>query len=270
MDMFAAGDEDRWMLLQRLSDGGQPIVVRTRINPEIHEFARSNRISAVICDVDPPLVSEHGMPLCLDVLYDLEDRIVALADSLGKAYHTASATGDARRTIYIAHSADTKIESVVDLIQAEGTTIWTTDDFAFDSYEEYVIPTPLDIQIDGDQGVISSLQKHGDNGSEPRKIDFWFYGDHSSLENLARRLAGEGMVIDHWLDGDRTGLVLSENAQATFEHFQDLTPTILEASQAAGVEYDGWETMVLATAVEESAQPPRKSLLKRLFRKTKE
>lgn len=259
------------MLLQRVSESGQPIVVRTRINPDIYEFARSNRISALICDVEPKLVSEQGMPLCMDALYDLEDRLVGLIkESPKRAYHTASATGDGRRTIYIAHSADLDIGDVAGSAPCDVATIWATDDFAVETYEEFISPTPLDVQIDGDHSVISSLQKQGDDGVAPRKIDFWFYGDRPSLEDLASRLSDEGMFIDHWLDGDRVGLVMSKTAPASHDHFSALTPAILEASQATGVEYDGWETLVLADLSAEPSPSQPTSLLRRLFGKGKD
>lgn len=269
MDMSAAGDDDRWMLLQRVSDGGQPIVVRTRINSDIHNFAQSNRVTAVICDVDPQLVNEQGMPLCMDALYDLEDRLVGLVnDSRKQAYHTASATGDARRTIYFVHSGDLTMADLVASAPSDVASVWTTDDFTFETYDEFISPTPLDVQIDGDHSVIASLEKHGDYGAMPRKIDFWFYGDRPSLEALATRLAPEGMSIDHWLDDDRVGLVMSMTAPATHEHFHDLTPVILEASQSTGVEYDGWETLVVADRPIEPQPQPSNSLLRRLFGKS--
>lgn len=270
MDMSVAGDNDRWMLLQRMSGGGQPIVVRTRINPDIHDFAQSNQITAVICDVDPQLVNEQGMPLCMDALYDLEDRLVGLTkDSLKQAYHTASATGDARRTIYFTHSADLEMADLVASAPSDVATIWTTDELAFENYDEFISPTPLDVQIDGDHSVIASLEKHGDNGCTPRKINFWFYGDRSSLDDVASRLSKEGMFIDHWIDDERVGLVMSKTAPATQDHFRDLTPVILEASQSAGVEYDGWETSVLADLPAEPNRQAPKPFLQRLFGKHK-
>lgn len=171
MDASVAGDNDRWMLLQRISESGQPIVVRTRINPDIYEFTRSNCFSAIICDVEPKLVSEQGMPLCMDALYDLEDRLVCLTkESLKRAYHIASATGDGRRTIYIAHVADLDMGDVAASAPSDVATIWATDDFAFETYEEFISPTPLDAQIDGDHSVIASLQKRVMTGLRREKL----------------------------------------------------------------------------------------------------
>ena len=256
------------MLLERVSARDWPMVVRTRINHAIRDFARSNRITAVICDVDPKLVSEQGMPLCMDVLYDLEDRLVALTQaSLKQAYHTASATGDGGRTIYFAHSADLEMGDVIAAVRCDVATIRSTSDFDFETYDAFVSPTPLDAQLDGDGSVIASLEKHRDNGQVPRKIDFWFYGGRSSLEELADKLADAGMVIDHWLDGDRVGLVMSMTAPATYDHFSVLTPTILEASQTAGVEYDGWETLVVEDPPAGVVEQRPTSFLQRLFGK---
>jgi hypothetical protein len=254
MDMSAAGDEDRWILLRRVSDADMPMIVRTRMNPEVHAFSQSNHVSAVICDVQPALVDEYGMPKCMEALYAFEDRLVGFMEGrLNRVYHTASATGDGRRTIYLAHRAGADIANLASSVQIEVADVWVTDDFTFEAYHGFTAPTPLDVQTESDERVISALEGHGDDGFTPRKIEFWFYGKRSALEVMAAQLANLGLAIEHWLDGDQEGVVMSTIAPATHEHFSMLTPALVYAAQSAGVEYDGWGTDVIAQSANVTA-----------------
>ncbi|MFC4256735.1 hypothetical protein GRI97_15580 [Altererythrobacter xixiisoli] len=260
-DMSVGGENDRWMLLERQSDEGGFMVVRTRVNDDIHECARANRITAVICDIDARHVNDSGMPLCMDALYDLEDHLIAMvADRAEPGFHTASATGDGRRTIYFVHAPELDLAAVVAMVSSDVAVIACNSHFAFKTYDAFVTPTQLDTQVDGDRRVISSLNTHGDDGSIPRKIDFWFYGDRADLEGLAANLSASGLLIDHWLE-DETGLVLTCDAPANFSTFAELTPMLLEAAAASGVRYDGWETLV----IKEPESQSNPSFFKRLL-----
>lgn len=267
-DISIEGDEDRWMILERVSESSLPIVVRARANPGLSDFARRNRVTAVICEVERGQVNDHGMPLCIDELYELEDRLIALAKQSGKrVFHTASATGDSRRTMYFAHDSAFDMEEIVISAPCDVAEVWITSDFAFDTYDDFVSPTALDIQLNGDQAVISSLNEHGDDGTKPRKIDFWFYGEPAALAALAAMLSDEGITIDHWLEDERPGLVLTMEAPATLGHFRNISPVIVEAVQATSVEYDGWETLFLGDSPKQSTPEPQTSLLGRLLGK---
>lgn len=266
MDMTVAGEDDRWLILQRESDRNFPIIIRTRANPAIHELAGANRITAVICDVDNQLVNGQGMPQCMDALYDFEDRLVALVgNSSHQAFHTASITGDARRVIYFVHSPDLDLEALVASIPIDVARAWAAKDLDFAGYDNLVWPTTLDVQINQDHSVIASLQSHGDNGAVPRKVDFFFYGTRTSLEDVAARLSGAGMVIDHWLNDEGTGLAMSRTSPITHDEFYVLTPAIVDAAQAAGVDYDGWGSPI---ATEPVAEQPQSGFMKKLFGKS--
>ena len=263
--MSVAGDEDRWRLLERRSSSELPMVVRSRVNSIIAEFAEQNNVTAIICDVLPKYVQDNGFPSCMDELYEHEDRVVQSVASSGvEAYHTASATGDGRRTIYIAHNGDADFRKAISSIRCDVAEISVFTAFEFARYSDFVTPTKLEVQLEGDQGVIDSLQQNGDEGAQPRKIDFWFYGDRRNLDHLAERLSIAGFRVDHWLD-DPSGVVLSLDAPADIESFRELTPTLVDASQDAGVEYDGWETFVLAAKGDEPPPPSKPSLFSRIF-----
>ena len=267
-DMSVAGQDDRWMVLERQTGGGHPIIVRTRVNSDVHEFARGNHITTVFCDVAPELVNQDHMPVCMGELYDFEDRLVGLVAESGKrAHHTASATGAGVRAIYFTHAADVEIAALAASVPFDVGQVRADDGMTFEIYDGLVWPTILDARLDNDRRVLSSLESHGDVGDIPRKIDFFFYGERPALEDVAVRLAGTGMVIDHWTNDEGTGLAMAMVAPATFAHFSALTPAILHALQSASVDYDGWGCPVIATPIAEPDPRPAPGFMKRLFGK---
>jgi Regulator of ribonuclease activity B len=268
-DMSVAGDEDQWMLLERQSSEGLPLLVRSRVNnSEITSFEDKNRVSAVILDLRPEYVTDDGFPRNLDDVHRLEDEIVDGAARLSSTcFHTASVTGDARRVMYIAHTKSINLESLVKSFEIDFGELQLFEDFEIDVYREFASPTALDKQLDGDRGVISALDENGDVGTEKRKIDFWFYGDRIALEGLLSDLKELDLELDHWLD-NAVGFVANASAPATLAHFRQLTPVLVELAGKHGIEYDGWETFIVKNndvVSIEANQPKSKSFFKKLF-----
>lgn len=269
--MTIAGDTDRWMLMGRQSADGYPLVVRARIkNDFIVEFEKANAVSAVICDLKPSFLREDGLPTPtgLNSLHGLEDEAIAALSTLQPhCFHTASVTGDGRRVLYFAHAKGDDVSALISGIGSEIADIEVTSDFEFTTYREFITPTPLDIQLDGDQQVITALEENGNQADVPRKIDFWFYGEPLKLQLLVARLEKIGFEVDHWLSSPG-GVVLSRTMDTEIGTFRELTPKLLEMAEESGVEYDGWETFA-ATPENTSPhrEPPAKprSFLNKLF-----
>ena len=269
--MTIAGDTDRWMLMGRQSADGYPLVVRARVkNDFIVDFEKSNAVSAVICDLKPTLIQENRLPTPtgLSNLHDLEDKaIVALSSLQSHCFHTASVTGDGRRVLYFAHAKGDEVAALISGIGSEIADVEVTSDFELTTYREFITPTPLDIQLDGDQQVIGALEENGNQADVPRKVDFWFYGEPLKLQLLAAKLEKLGFEVDHWLNNPG-GVVLSRTMGTEISTFHELTPQLLELAEESGVEYDGWETFA---ATPGNASPHRvppanpRSFLNKLF-----
>ena len=267
--MSVAGDDDKWMLLERVSADDYPLIVRSRINSAIDDFVASNCAIAVICDVSAEHVRDDGMPTCMDELYRLEDEIVASVANAGeRAFHTASATGDGRRVIYFAAETSFDIEAFVGSIKSSVAAISVLKTLEMDVYRDFVAPTKLDRQSNGDRGLISNLESHGDDGSASRKIDFFFYGERDRLVELKNHLAAEGFEVNRWLD-QPCGVILSRDGEASQSAFRLLTPLIVEAADECGVEYDGWETPLVGANPSPPEVEIKSTLLGKLFGKRK-
>lgn len=245
-DMTTAGDADKWIVLRRETQAGMPIIIRVRPNRDIRDYARSNRITAVNCEVEPGLVNEHGMPTCMDALYAFEDRIVALAgDSCELVFHLASATGDGRRTIILAHSSLFDTSEIAANAVCDEARVSVRPIADNDAFEEVFYPTEFDLQMDADRAVLAEINEQGDDGSAERKIEFWFYGLPGGLQELSDMLAPSGFCFERWTDENRSGLVLALMTPATQAHFAALNEVIIQATEGTGVTYDGWETPVI-------------------------
>lgn len=270
-DMSTSGDDARWTLLERQTAEGLPLVVRSRVrDAEILEFEQSNEVSAIIVDLRPEIVRDDGLPRNLDELHRLEDDIVEKLDALPeRCIHTASVTGDARRTMYIAHDASAPLQLLVDTFALDFGELQLFRDFELDVYQEFITPTALDKQLEGDQGVIAALESHGDVAEAPRKIDFWFYGERAALDRTLVDLGRLGLELDHWLD-DPVGFVATSESPATMVHFRQLTPRLVELADKHGISYDGWETFIVKSdeavlpEVDEAEAKP-KSFMQKLF-----
>jgi regulator of RNase E activity RraB len=219
----------------------------------------------VICDVYPHLVREDGMPAEMDGLYELEDCLVSEVDrGPGATYHTASVTGDGRRVIYFAHDREFQMKSILDAVRSDVADLSIATSFDFEVYRDFVTPTDLDKQMDGDRQVISNLQENGDECVDSRKIEFWFYGNKPALEKLVAVLTLQSFKVDHWLD-DPLGVVLSRDVAPNFSTFSQLTPLLVEQADKCGVEYDGWETFVLRGDATPPPPSSKQSLFSKLF-----
>lgn len=265
-DMTVAGDNDKWMLLERASAENLPIVVRTRLNPAIERISESSDVVAVICDVQPNHVQDNGMPSCMTELYELEDRVVALVSGRHlNVYHTASATGDARRVIYFVVESGLDLEPAVSGVSSDVAIVSVHNGIDYEIYREFTRPSSLDRQIDGDRRVIDLLEEHGDQLHIAREVEFFFYGPRHALESLLKEAENQGFVLGSWLD-ESGGLLLHRVMPAEASEFWNLTPNLLELCDRLGVTYDGWGSPMAAVEPPEvELEPPKSSLLARLF-----
>ncbi len=266
-DMSAAGENDRWMLIERQSSDGSTLLVRTRIgNQEVDDFAKANKVTAIICDILPALTRADGMPTCLDKLHVLEDEIVdAIVRDGGRAFHTASVTGDGRRVVYLAHSSSLQIKDAIAKIVSDVCEIQVFDGLEFGAYSDFVAPTPIDMKLDGDRQVITALEGHGDLAEVPRPIEFFFYGKRGNLEEFVAEARERGFVLDHWIE-EPSGVMVTRAMPAEFSDFRELTPYLVEAAARFGIVYDGWGTSIVAAqSRSEPMAAPKSPRLAKLF-----
>ncbi|TCM19406.1 uncharacterized protein DUF695 [Novosphingobium sp. PhB165] len=241
-----AGTDDTWMVYDRAGVNGHPLVVVARTgNAEAESLLREGLVTGVSCRAAAGNVNENGMPQGTDRIYALEDRLLG-ARTLVEAggMHVASVTGDGQRRMFYVHRDPVDLGAIVSAMPVAGFACDVCAVTDRQSLIALVTPTALERQLNGDQSVIASLQKQGDDGHAPRKTNFWFYGDKQSLASLSVYLKPRGFTVDHTLK-DPAGVVLSREMAVDLTEFRSITPVLVDAVGRFGVEYDGWETFVV-------------------------
>jgi hypothetical protein len=256
------------MVFDRRTSDNYPLVIRARVNnAEVNKRTKTGIVTIVHCDAEIASVNDWGMPPHTEDFDKVED---GLHRELGAfdigAFHVANVTGDGQRRLIFAHASPLDFGPVLNLFNISGFTLRASKPEDRQDLIDLITPSAVDRQLNGDLGVISNLQKNGDDGEAPRKTDFWFYGPRPDLERLNAELAPQGYKVDHWLD-EPLGVVLTRSMPVDFDTFREVTPVLVAAADKHGVTYDGWETFVIQPTPEASpAQVTQsKSLLSRFF-----
>lgn len=271
IDNSVSGETDTWMLFERTTSDGYPLVVLSRIdNSMIADLLANGNTTFIRCEADLSLVNDWGMPQGTDRLDAIIDKLVLELKLLDLgAFHAGNITGDGRRDIVIAHRQVIEFGPLLRLLQAEDYKLSAVSVSDRAQVTNLLTPTDVDRQLNGDLGVISNLEKNGDDGLTPRKTEFWFFGEEPKLRNLTEELAAHGYGIEEWLTGP-VRVTLSKIMAVDFNTFRTVTPMLVGAAKKYGAEYDGWETLVInssgspSTGSPEPASKPR-SFLNKLF-----
>ena len=267
-DLSVQGDNDAWLLLERTTDDGYPLVVLTRTgNTRVEAAINDAYLTVIECQPQSALINERGMPQHTDRIYTVEDELAReLEATQAEALHVASVTGDGLRRMFYTHVQPLDFDGILRLFEVDGYSLRAIKCDDRGALRALITPTEVDRQMNGDQSVISKLEKNGDDGSVARKTDFWFYGEAAALAKVAEDLGPWGYAVDHWLD-DPEGVVLTSEIPANLDAFREITPILIATAERHGVTYDGWETFVVRseTAEQEIAKPASRSLLHKLF-----
>jgi hypothetical protein len=263
------GDTDTWMLFERSTEEGYPLIVLARTGNSLNETAWDSGIATVVhCVAESDLINDRGMPQHTDHIYPVEEGLARELTAFDvDALHVASVTGDGERKVVYVHRLPLNFDPIVNQFSVEGYRLQTGAVADKSSLRALVTPSALDHQLNGDLGVISNIEKNGDDGLTPRKTDFWFYGDIAALESLVTELGPWGFTVDHWL-AEPEGVVLTCNSKVDYETFKEMTPILLAVAERHDVTYDGWETFIInpeSAAAAPPEQPKPQSLLSRLF-----
>jgi hypothetical protein len=243
----ASANSDRWIVYDRVASDGKPLVVVARIgNASAQTMLRNGLATVVICRADPANVNDQGMPQGTQRLYGIEDKLDEEPTLRAAGVRRiASVTGQGQRRMFFVHRAPSNLAQFLGNTQVQGFRCDVSEVKDRRGLTRLVTATELEIQVNGDQDVIANLQKSGDDGRLARKTDFWFYGQRRPLESLSANLKAHGFSIDRWMSGP-TGIVLSRKMPVDLAAFQKLTPIIVDAAGHAGVDYGGWETVVVS------------------------
>ena len=113
-------------------------------------------------------------------------------------------------------------------------------DRIWNTYFDFLYPSPDDLQRILNRRVVNNLATHGDNASEPRPIDHLAYlPDATAAASLRDHLHKHGFSVDEpRIDGGT--VAVSFNRTDAPEDIDDVVIPIARRIQQLGGEYDGW------------------------------
>lgn len=164
--------------------------------------------------------------------------------------------------------ASLDLRSTDDQYQWHVQNIHSSHDPAWSVYRRDFFPNDEQLCWIGDSDVYDNIQRHGDDGTQPRKIEHWaFFRSSDIREKFARWCIEAGFAVEsrYELDDDSPNRYCLNFSHHGLPHPNEMAPYTWPATRMAkelGGNYDGWESIVLNDAPPE---PHRNRLLQRLL-----
>ncbi|WP_319521649.1 DUF695 domain-containing protein [uncultured Desulfosarcina sp.] len=188
-----------------------------------------------------------------EIVSNLEDKIQSYSTKNGDWY-VGRVTVSGYRFFYIYSSLSEKLwdEFISKLCSESDYEIMVSfrDDPDHKGYWDELYPTADDWQVIGDLRVIENLEKDGDDGSMPRKIDHWTYFlSKNSAQPFIDWAIQNSYVHEqehsHVTDDDKYCVRLSHNGTVKLGDISSHTIALRRKATELDGEYDGWETEII-------------------------
>ncbi len=239
--------ENDWESYSYSTDNG-PVIVGFHTKSNTINQSEYPYCARVLITLKKP--NAHGGPLQdeAQVLWDMEDRLVALLDEhktpclmLGRLTH-----GGTRELVF--QVADYKpFRPPVGRWMGEHRD-YETDVSEHDGWEFFfasVWPSASSWLLISDRRVVDSLVEAGSDASKPHSLEFVFRGGAEALRQMQEKLAARGYSTLE-LSPAESRLIMARSMplelgaifQESLSHQQDC--------QSLGLEYDGWGALVVS------------------------
>lgn len=126
-------------------------------------------------------------------------------------------------------------------------------DSGWRTYFDFLFPRDRDLQSIQNRRVCEALRRNGDSLSTAREIDHWAYFDtEDARERFIESAAKLEFEVRSRLDGGqeddrRYGVQIFRKDVPDFSTIDQTTWPLFEAAAEVGGEYDGWESVVVAS-----------------------
>jgi len=196
-----------------------------------------------------------------DALVAIEKRLMAEIASAGSTTYVGRVTHAGVRDLFwyvhtIAAAEDALRRGMAAFSNYE-FDLGSEPDAAWNTYRDYLLPSPRDRQRMSNRAVYEVLQKDGDPLTQPREVDHWAYFANAGARDEFVRRTSNGYALRDTTDPNdipgntrygaqiyRVNVPGDELDQASVELFEI-------ADELSG-EYDGWECPVLKASEEPS------------------
>lgn len=196
-----------------------------------------------------------------DRLVEIEDLLVpTVQQATGGVYVGRCTTGGARDFYFYLDSRRGFDESVKEAARSFPEyryEIISGEEPAWETYFNYLFPSPVDRQRILNRRVCDSLARQGDTMAEARPLAHWAYFDSPErrdafLADVARLGFAHCGSVDPTPEQPRHGAQVIRDDVPSQKEIDAITLAILNAAIRHGGEYDGWETKVITPKDAES------------------
>lgn len=188
----------------------------------------------------------------LDMIHTLEETLAPEGQDLGRVHvgHRIEGT-TCRIHLYTASPAET-VRAVQQAVENLGrdASVEAADEPDWETYGKELFPSPDQMQRINNRRVIEALREAGDTLEKDREVDHWLYfAEEAQRDKVAEFLIKQGFkIVDRSESTENElpfGLNVSRIDSVEIEAIDMLTIKLKRLAQAAGGDYDGWETIVV-------------------------
>ena len=190
-----------------------------------------------------------------DQLIVIEDAVIERLAATKLATYVGRITADGCRDLYFyapkEQGIDPNVRAAMKAFTDYDFEVGTRAEADWDTYLNFLYPTPEDYQGMQNRRVCQALEEAGDAFATERPIEHWVYFPDKETQ---QRFISRAVELGYTLDGayeptdedTRYCVRLSCNGIPSFANINGLTVPLFRLAQECGGDYDGWETQVVA------------------------
>ena len=189
-----------------------------------------------------------------ETLWEMEDLIVKEISSKHDVIYVGRLTNNNRRDLYFYFGSDKLIDSTLSKCMVRYPDyeyeFGINENDNWDSYFNFLYPSPRAIQRMQNRKVLEHMEKEGDKLLASRPVDHWIYfkteNDRKQYEREVNKL-GFKTVDKNSNDASeyKFKLVISRNDKVSGDEINDYTIELWELAKKYNGDYDGWETPLI-------------------------
>jgi Family of unknown function (DUF695)/Regulator of ribonuclease activity B len=189
-----------------------------------------------------------------EILKQIEDRLNASLTAAGAAAYVGRTTSDGSRDYYfylrVAGAWDARVALAMKPFPDYRYETATRADPQWETYFEFLYPSPEDMQRIQNRRVCESLRENGDTLTEEREIDqtAYFPNDAARAKFIARAL-DLGFKVRRERAPEEAGAGYGVQVYSvdlpSFENIDQITLPLHRVANEVGGSYDGWESEVV-------------------------
>lgn len=184
-----------------------------------------------------------------DMLVAIEDAVEAAVCGAGSTTYAGRNTCNGARDLYFYTSDPDGFAAAATQAMRRFPDyqfdVGSQPDPAWETYRDFLYPSPADGQRMLNRRVVTQLQSHGDQTGEPREIDHFAYlPDEPTARAMCAELTEQGFAVDP-LQRREQDVAIQFHRHDSPDAIDDVVVPIALRIRELGGEYDGWGCAVV-------------------------